>query len=138
MDLNQVTIPCRDYAASVAFYQKLGFRLIVDCPPRYARFETERGTTFSLHPATSNEPSDDFVLYFEVDDVDGTVEKLRAEGVEFHHGPQDERWHWREARTRDPAGNVLCIYHAGEKRRFPSWRVKDDSTVEEPLPCRPG
>ena len=24
---------------------------------------------------------------------------------------------------RDPAGNAICLYHAGENRRFPPWRV---------------
>jgi hydroxymethylpyrimidine/phosphomethylpyrimidine kinase len=35
----------------------------------------------------------------------------------------DQRWLWREAYLRDPAGNVLCIYHAGTNRRFPPWRI---------------
>jgi hydroxymethylpyrimidine/phosphomethylpyrimidine kinase len=39
MRLNQVTVPLVDYEASVAFYKLLGLRLIVDSPPRYARFE---------------------------------------------------------------------------------------------------
>lgn len=72
MDLNQITIPCRDYAASVEFYRKLGFRQIVD----------------------------------------------------------SQRWLWRETYTRDPAGNVICIYHAGANRRFPPWRLDDDAGQE--------
>jgi hydroxymethylpyrimidine/phosphomethylpyrimidine kinase len=32
---------------------------------------------------------------------------------------------WRVARLRDPAGNRIQLYHAGENRRFPPWRVKD-------------
>ncbi|MDH3811648.1 MAG: VOC family protein, partial [Gammaproteobacteria bacterium] len=30
---------------------------------------------------------------------------------------------WREACLRDPAGNVICIFHGGENRRYPPWRV---------------
>ena len=32
-------------------------------------------------------------------------------------------WLWREARLRDPSGNVVCLYHAGDYRRHPPWRV---------------
>jgi hydroxymethylpyrimidine/phosphomethylpyrimidine kinase len=30
---------------------------------------------------------------------------------------------WREARLRDPDGNIIFLYHAGEARRFPPWRI---------------
>ena len=33
------------------------------------------------------------------------------------------RWLWREARLVDPSGNVICLYHAGENRLNPPWRV---------------
>ena len=39
--------------------------------------------------------------------------------------PLDRDWLWREARLTDPSGNVICIYHAGENRRFPPWRIAD-------------
>lgn len=125
MNLNQVTIPCHDYAASVAFYRRLGFRQIVDSAPHYARFETEEGTTFSLHTVEPGQTSGDFVVYFEVDDVDASIEALRARGVRVDSEPADQRWLWREAYLRDPAGNAICIYHAGENRRFPPWRLED-------------
>jgi hydroxymethylpyrimidine/phosphomethylpyrimidine kinase len=32
-------------------------------------------------------------------------------------------WLWREARLRDPFGNLICLYKAGEHRRHPPWRV---------------
>ena len=38
MILNQITIPCLDYSASVAFYEALGMVRIVEAPPRYARW----------------------------------------------------------------------------------------------------
>lgn len=73
MDLNQVTLPCTDYDATVAFYRLLGFRLIVDSPPRYARFETTKGTTFSIHAEGMLPGPADCVVYFEVEYVDTTV-----------------------------------------------------------------
>ena len=123
MDLNQVTVPCRDYDASVAFYTTLGLRQIVASPPRYARFETPGGATFSLH-AIDEDVVDQIVVYFEVDDVDATVAELREKGIQFEHDPVDQQWLWREAYVIDPAGNRLCIYSAGENRRFPPWRVE--------------
>jgi len=121
LDLNQVTIPCTNYDESVEFYKTLGLTQIVHSPPRYARFETAAGTTFSLHNGEAATPG--IVIYFEVDDVDAEVERLKARGVLFETEPADQRWLWREAYLLDPAGNRICIYHAGENRRFPSWRT---------------
>jgi hypothetical protein len=28
---------------------------------------------------------------------------------------------------QDPDGNMICLYHAGNTRRFPPWRLSDDS-----------
>jgi catechol 2,3-dioxygenase-like lactoylglutathione lyase family enzyme len=128
VDLNQVTVPCIDYDASVLFYKVLGLRLIVDSPPRYARFETERGTTFSLHASDAAPGKSDFVIYFEVDDVDQTVSQLKDRGLTFDDEPSDQPWLWREAYLRDPSGNVICIYHAAEYRRYPPWRLEDETT----------
>jgi len=127
MDLNQVTLPCTDYDATVEFYQQLGFRLIVDSPPRYGRFETDNGTTFSIHAENISGGPQDFVVYFEVDDVDATVKSIKGKGLQFETDPVDQEWLWREAHLRDPSGNRICIYHAGDKRRYPPWRVADQA-----------
>lgn len=123
MDLNQITLPCDDYAASVEFYVTLGLTQIVDSPPRYARFETPGGATLSIHRADPGSANSATVIYFEVDDVDKRVGELKAAGIEFDSDAADQTWLWREAHLRDPAGNHLCIYHAGENRRFPPWRI---------------
>lgn len=123
MDLNQVTVPCDNYEKSVAFYIQLGLRQIVDSPPRYARFETESGTTLSIHKVESTDSVSDVVIYFEVADVDESVEKLKRAGLEFDSDPADQSWLWREAYVRDPFGNLVCIYHAGQNRRYPPWRI---------------
>jgi hydroxymethylpyrimidine/phosphomethylpyrimidine kinase len=126
MDLNQVTVPCSDYAASVAFYRTLGLRQIVDSPPDYARFECPAGrSTFSLHRAASPPSDGGIVVYFEVDDLDGTVARLKAAGLRFESAPQDQPWLWREAYLRDPAGNRICLFRAGVNRLHPPWRIED-------------
>ena len=122
MKLNQVTVPATDLERSTAFYRTLGFTLIVK-NDRYARFEIGDGAaTFSLHlgEAAGNGPQ----LYFECDDLDVRVAELKAKGVVFESDPVDQSWLWREAWLRDPAGNRLCLYLAGENRRFPPWRLK--------------
>ena len=125
MELNQVTVPCVDYAASLEFYKKLGLRLIVDSPPRYARFESCSGSTLSIHVAEKIPEKSCITIYFEVDDVDATVRELRGNGLKFDTEPVDQSWLWREAYLRDPAGNVICIFHGGENRRNPPWRVAE-------------
>jgi len=126
VDLNQVTIPSQDYEASVKFYIRLGLRQIVDSPPRYARFETESGTTLSIHQVESDSTSRGVVIYFEVADVDEVVETLGRKGLEFESAPVDQSWLWREAYLQDPYGNRVCIYHAGQNRRYPPWRIDGD------------
>jgi hydroxymethylpyrimidine/phosphomethylpyrimidine kinase len=128
VDLNQVTLPCTDYEASVRFYKALGLSQIVDSPPRYARFETDTGATLSIHSVESRPDGSDIVVYFEVPDVDREVRKLKDLGLSFETDPADQQWLWREAYLRDPAGNLLCIFHAGDNRRFPPWRIREDST----------
>jgi len=123
MNLNQVTLPCADLAASVSFYRQLGFQQIVSSPPRYARFECESGVTFSLHLAPCLTQHSDVVVYFEVEKLDATVAALKARGIQFESDPVDQAWLWREAYLRDPAGNLICLYHAGDHRRFPPWRI---------------
>jgi hydroxymethylpyrimidine/phosphomethylpyrimidine kinase len=122
MNLNQVTLPARDYDASVGFYRRLGLRQIVDSQGRYARFECPGGATLSIHVEPDRQAGD-CVVYLESAELDAWVERLRAAGVAFETAPQDQSWGWREARLRDPAGNRLCLYRAGEYRRFPPWRM---------------
>lgn len=131
MRLNQVTVPCIDYAASVAFYKVLGLIQIVDSPPRYARFECPAGdggepATFSLHHVEGWRGCDEPLIYFEVEDLDSEFERLRNAGVVFKSAPQDQSWNWREAYLKDPAGNRICLYQAGINRRFPPWRIQEN------------
>lgn len=127
MILNQITIPCLDYSASVAFYEALGMVKIVEAPPRYARFESADGSgaTLSLHAVTAPVGSGT-VIYFDhssAEALDAHVAELKAQGLVFETEPTDESWGWREARLRDPAGNEVCLMFAGKVRRFPDWRV---------------
>lgn len=124
MNLNQVTIPSINVEAAVTFYQRLGLVQIVEGLPDYARFECPTGqATFSIHRVDRLPAQLGVVVYFECDDLDATVQKLKQAGIEFDSDPQDQPWLWREAYLHDPDSNVICLYYAGENRLNPPWRL---------------
>lgn len=124
MRLNQVTAAAHDLDLSIAFYELLGLKLIVKSP-HYARFEAPQGdATFSLHLAEGPIPQQNAPqLYFECDDIDAETERLKRAGVVFEQEPKMQTWLWYEAWLRDPAGNQICLFRAGENRRNPPWRL---------------
>ena len=125
MNLNQITIPSKDVARSVEFYRGLGLRLIVDSIPRYARFECPDGeATFSIHKSEAVAQDHGAWIYFEVDDLDHFVAIISKKGYHMDTAPEDKNWLWREARLKDPDGHQLILYHAGNNRRFPPWRLE--------------
>lgn len=105
------------------FYKGMGFALLVSAP-HYARFECPEGdSTFSVHLTTGSCQDTGVVVYFECSDLDQRVASLQALGFAFSQLPTLERWLWREARLQDPAGNVICLFWAGENRKNPPWRI---------------
>lgn len=127
MRLNQVTVTVKDIDEAIGFYRTLGLRLIVHSP-HYARFECpDDESTFSIHLDASFGGSSATVVYFEHDALDGLVETLKARGLVFESGPMDQSWLWREAYLRDPSGNRICLFQAGEARRYPPWRVREQN-----------
>ena len=127
MDLNQVTIYTAKSLETAEFFQKLGLRLIVDSLPRYARLECPDGnSTLSIQesPAHLSLQETSIVLYFECEDVDRTVKELKASDLVFDEDPADRPWLWRQAYLKDPNGNKICLFSAGENRKNPPWRVK--------------
>lgn len=124
MNLNQVTIPVTDVERSIAFYEKLGNRLIVRSLPRYARFECPEGeATFSLHKIDTEPIASQVIIYFEVQHLDIFVQKLITAGIYIDEMPGDKTWLWREAKLKDPDGNKLILYYAGKNRKNPPWRI---------------
>lgn len=127
MKLNQITFPVKDMKAACEFYLKLGFTQIVDTP-HYARFETpDQYSTFSLALSDQNY-SNGATIYFESDDLDNWVKQLVGKGINFEQMPTDQSYLWREAMLRDPSGNKIKLYHAGENRLNPPWRVDIKNT----------
>ncbi|WP_378173507.1 VOC family protein [Aquimarina sp. SS2-1] len=125
MNLNQVTVPSFNVEQSITFYEKLGLRLIVKALPHYARFECKEGdATFSIHQVEKLPVGDGVYVYFETEQLDKEVERLLNEGIHFDQMPTDQRWLWREARLKDPDGNQIILYSAGDNRKNPPWRIK--------------
>lgn len=124
MNLNQITVPVTHLETSINFYEKLGLHLIVRSLPHYARFECPEGTsTFSLHLADPPLDNSGVWIYFEIDNLDERVKDLSAKGIVFEEPPADKPWLWREARLKDPDGNQLILYYAGDNRKNPPWRL---------------
>jgi catechol 2,3-dioxygenase-like lactoylglutathione lyase family enzyme len=132
MNLNQITIPSTNLPEAVAFYQKLGLKLIVDSIPRYARFVCPDGqSTFSIHHTeTMATGGAGIQIYFECENLDEEVNRLKKAGITFEHDPVDQVWLWREARLKDPDGHQVILFYAGKNRIHPPWRIQDvgDST----------
>lgn len=125
MNLNQITIPVLDVAKSIAFYQKLGLKLIVHSAAHYARFECpEGGATFSLHQSDLKNQNSGIWIYFEIENLDQKVNDLLQQGLIFEELPIDKPWLWRESRLKDLDGNQLILYHAGVNRINPPWKIK--------------
>ena len=124
MNLNQVTIYTDKPAETVEFYQRIGLKLIVDSLPRYARLLCPDGAaTLSVHSAEEVSAASNIVLYFECEDLDARVAELESAGLTFDQKPTDQAWLWRESYLKDPAGNRICLFRAGENRIDPPWRV---------------
>ncbi|MGB7070121.1 MAG: VOC family protein [Pyrinomonadaceae bacterium] len=125
MNLNQVTLYSPKTVETVEFYQKLGLKLIVNSLPRYARLECPDGVaTLSVNIDESAYVSNNIVLFFECSDLDKEVERLKSLGLDFDEDPSDRDWLWRQAYLKDPNGNKICLFYAGENRKYPPWRVK--------------
>lgn len=104
-----------DLAATVAFYEGLGFRENFRLPPEgdVAFMTLERdGDVVGL--ATGD--SDDRVAYWVyVEDVDAAFAGLTAAGAPVVEAPADQPWGERVASVRDPDGNLVHLGSRAEE-----------------------
>ena len=84
MNLNQITVPSLDLTKSIPFYEKIGLKLIVKSLPHYARFVCPDGnSTFSIHQTDELPKGDGIYVYFECENLDEHVNKIKSKGIEF-------------------------------------------------------
>ena len=123
MNLNQITIFSTKSVETAEFFETLGLKRIVDSLPRYARLECPDGeATLSVNTIGGDSPNTT-IIYFECEHLDDEVARLRSLGLEFEQEPTDTPWLWRQAYLRDPNGNKICLFNAGDNRKNPPWRI---------------
>ena len=134
MNLNQVTIYSEKTVETVEFFEVLGLTRIVDSLPRYARLECPEGeATLSVQEAETRPvgrvSEQSIVLYFDCADLDAEHERLTALGLKFIEPPTTRPWLWRQAYLKDPNGNKICLFNAGDNRKNPPWRLSEPPAV---------
>jgi catechol 2,3-dioxygenase-like lactoylglutathione lyase family enzyme len=107
-----------DMAKAKAFYgDTLGAR-VVDLGTGLGVLQAGNGYSVLIYEKPVHEPAQHTILNFPVDDIEATVDKLRAAGVEFEHydeGPikTNEKGIAKpgplQAWFRDPAGNIVSV-----------------------------
>lgn len=126
MNLNQITLPVHDITKACAFYKLLGMTQIVDSP-HYARFICPDGdTSFSLMH-TKSSTNNNAVIYFEHKQLHELCASLKRKGLVFEQDPSPQTYLWEEAILKDPSGNLIKLYWAGENRLNPPWRINTAS-----------
>ena len=104
-------VTVEDLPAARAFYEELGFTQAYRFPPEGdASFVTMRrgSATIGLGAGEVDE-GDRSGYWVYVDDVDATLDRLRAAGAPVVAEPADQPWGERVARTRDPGGHLVLL-----------------------------
>ncbi len=112
--IGQIAVVVQDLDRAVAFYRDtLGMRFLFQAPPKLAFFDCG-GVRLMLdvpEEAEFNHPAS--ILYYKVEDIQGTWAALRGRGVEFRDEPHlvarmpdHELW---MTFFRDTEGNTLAL-----------------------------
>ena len=102
----------KDMDASVAFYRDtLGLPLRMQMGEDWAEFDVA-GTTVALHGTREGHapPQNGATVVFEVDDLEASMNALRAKDVAFEGEVAEVPGYGRFISFRDPDGNLLQIF----------------------------
>ena len=109
MRLNQVLILSQDVERAVAFYEALGLERLAVNYPCDARLlcpgeadGSKSGAMLAIEHTAQMPVRPNATIYFECDDIDRTVARLRARGIVFDSGPLDEPRHYGSELRRFP------------------------------------
>jgi predicted enzyme related to lactoylglutathione lyase len=127
-------LPLTDPDASLAFYRDvLGFEVRLDVGEGAMRWITvgpadQPGVSIVLNPPFASPDVTDeersvisgmmakgsfAMIVLTTKDLDGTFERLKANGGEVIQEPTEQPWGARDCAFRDPAGNVVRINQQG-------------------------
>ena len=108
-----------DLAKAKDFYgQTIGVFQVIELGDSLLSLQAANGYAVLVYEKTSHQPAEHTILNFPVDDIEATVDRLDAAGVEFEHydeGPiaTNEKGIAtpgpKQAWFRDPAGNILSV-----------------------------
>jgi len=106
--ISRVWLPVSDMDAAVAFYRdKLGLE-VEEHDGDWSEVSAG-GERIGLNGSESPAGTGGAVVAFSVDDLDGTLEQLKGNGVEFVGGVSEHPW-GRIAPFKDLDGNDLQVY----------------------------
>lgn len=71
-----------------------------------------------------------FELYFEYDNLDEIVVRLKEQNVEFVHDVREQPWRQKVVRVYDPDKNIIEI---GESLEYLSYRLNIEGLTEEQI-----
>jgi methylmalonyl-CoA/ethylmalonyl-CoA epimerase len=112
--IGQIAVVVRDLDRAVAFYRDiLGLRLLFQAPPNLAFFDCGGVRLMLDVPEEEEFKHSSSILYYRVEDIQGTWATLRARGVDFRDEPHmiarmpdHELW---MTFFRDTEGNTLAL-----------------------------
>ena len=114
--LSYIQIPARNVAQSAAFYVRVfGWSDAGGDSPDHRSFSDAAGEMIGAWVTGRSIAAEPGVLpYIYVDGIDDTLARVEAEGGAIVRQPYPEGGLW-VATFRDPAGNVIGVWHSGER-----------------------
>lgn len=112
--IGQLSITVHDVQRAIAFYRDtLGLRFLFEAPPQMAFFDCGGIRLMLAVPEKPEFDHPSSVVYFHVDDIEATYQKLVGQGVTFEGEPhlihKAEGYELRMAFLRDSEGNLLAL-----------------------------
>jgi len=111
--LDHITLFVRDYQAARDWYvDNLGLTTEFETPEHFvAAVQDSEGFTLFLEQSSAQPPNPACLLYFQVDSVDETYERLRQQGVGLRIAPCRQFWGYG-AELADPDGHRVRLWDA--------------------------